>query len=658
MNEELKVVISAEIAKFAKAMKEAVEAITKLEEAMKDTDKQTDKTEKNVKKFGDKVKDTFKKVRESVKSLDEGLQPLGDTSKKILGGIGTAIAATSTALLGLSAATADYRQNQALLASAFESAGGSAEQATEVYNDLYRVLGDGDQATEAAQHLAKLTTEEKHLADYTRICQGVYAQFSGSLAIEGLTEAINHTVQLGEVQGTLADALEWSGISVDVFNDRLALCATEAEREKLVRETLNGLYSESAALYEQNNAEVLKHNEAQARLDATMGKLGEKIAPINAALTELAADVLEQLAPYIEEFADKYLPDIVEALGSVGQKVGEVLLWVSEHWDTISTIATVVLTICAALAVFSTVMGIVNTVMYACPLTWIIGLIVALIAAIALCIIYWDDIKNACSNAWDWICTKTKNAVDTVTDWFQNMKTAVTEKVDEMIERVKEYFENLKTKISEKVQSIQEDVTEKFEKIKNAIQQKLNQAKEIVNNIINSIQKFFDEGIEKIKNGVTDKFEKIKSSIQNKLNQALNVVQNLVNKLKNCMNFSWSLPKLKLPHLNVYGSFSLNPPSVPKFSISWYKLGGVFDKKTLFPYGGNIGGLGEDGAEAVVPLEKNTMWLDRIATMLAEKQGNTKPMYLMVDKKVLAQVSADGINDITRQTGRVPIMVM
>ena len=75
------------------------------------------------------------------------------------------------------------------------------------------------------------------------------------------------------------------------------------------------------------------------------------------------------------------------------------------------------------------------------------------------------------------------------------------------------------------------------------------------------------------------------------------------------MNFNWSLPKLKLPHLSITGKFSISPPSVPKFSISWYKLGGVFDKKMLFPYGGNVGGLGEDGAEAIVPLEKNTMWL-------------------------------------------------
>ena len=658
MNEELKVVISAEMAKFAKAMKEAVEAIEKLESAIKDTDKQTDKSEKNIKKFGDKVKDAFKNAKEGAKNLHEGLKPLGEISKKILTGVATAVAGATTALLGLSAATADYRKNQALLATAFESAGGSAEQAKEVYNDLYRVLGDSDQATEASQHLAKLTTEQKHLAEYTKICQGVYAQFSGSLAIEGLTEAINHTVQLGSVQGTLADALEWSGISVDEFNERLALCADSTEREKLVRETLNALYSESAELYEKNNAELLKQNEAQARLDSTMAKLGETVAPINTALTELGAQVLEQLTPYIEEFADKYLPIIVEALSDVGTKIGEVISWIAEHWDTISTIGTIILVICTALTLFTTVMGIVNTVMWACPITWIVAGITALIAVIALCIVYWDDIKNACINAWEWICTKTANAVEAIKEWFNNMKTAVVDTVNNFVEKVKQFFEDLKTKIVDKVKSIAEDVAQKFDDIKNAIKDKLNQAKEFVNTTVANIGKFFTDGFEKAKSAISDKFEKIKETIQNKLTQAKNVVQNIVNKLKNLMNFNWSLPKLKLPHLSITGKFSISPPSVPKFSISWYKLGGVFDKKMLFPYGGNVGGLGEDGAEAIVPLEKNTMWLDRIATMLAEKQSNYKPMYLMVDKKVLAQVSADGINDITRMTGRVPINVM
>ena len=94
---------------------------------------------------------------------------------------------------------------------------------------------------------------------------------------------------------------------------------------------------------------------------------------------------------------------------------------------------------------------------------------------------------------------------------------------------------------------------------------------------------------------------------------------------------------------------------VPKFSVNWNALGGVFDKPTLFNYGGSLQGIGENGAEAVVPLENNTQWLDRLASMLNDKLGN-RPVILMVDKKVLAETSIEGINNITKQTGSLPLV--
>ena len=120
------------------------------------------------------------------------------------------------------------------------------------------------------------------------------------------------------------------------------------------------------------------------------------------------------------------------------------------------------------------------------------------------------------------------------------------------------------------------------------------------------------------------------------------------------MDFKWELPKLKLPSISIQGKFSLNPPSVPKFSISWHKLGGVFDAPTLFGYGGNVHGLGEDGAEAIVPLEKNTQWLDRIAERL---QGGNIPIVLQVDGKTFAQISVNSINQLTKQTGNLPLVL-
>ena len=133
------------------------------------------------------------------------------------------------------------------------------------------------------------------------------------------------------------------------------------------------------------------------------------------------------------------------------------------------------------------------------------------------------------------------------------------------------------------------------------------------------------------------------------------IVSELVEKAKNALKFDWKLPELKLPRFTWEGQFSLNPISVPKFKLQWFAEGGVFDNPTLFPFSGGMGGLGEAGAEAIVPLENNTEWLDRIATMLVEKQGGNQPIYLTVDGKVFAQLACDSINSLTAQRGSIPL---
>ena len=139
MNEELKIFITAQIDDLKKS----------LSEAKQETQEATKKAESNFKKFGEAAKNAGKAVQAGMKVV----------ATAVKAGV-TAIAAGATALVALSESTAEYRAEQAKLATAFESAGSSAEQAKTTYNDLYRVLGDGGQATEAANHLAKLTVKD------------------------------------------------------------------------------------------------------------------------------------------------------------------------------------------------------------------------------------------------------------------------------------------------------------------------------------------------------------------------------------------------------------------------------------------------------------------------------------------------------------------
>lgn len=184
------------------------------------------------------------------------------------------------ALLALEASTEEYRIAQGKLNTAFEAAGMSAQAAETAYNGFYGILGDTDTATEASQLLAKLAQSEQDLTTWTDIAAGVYGTFGDALPIEGLIEAANETAKVGTVTGTLADALNWAGISEDEFNARLAACGSEAERNQLIMETLSGTYDEASDAFYRNNEALVQAREAQAQMDASLAQLGAQVTNI------------------------------------------------------------------------------------------------------------------------------------------------------------------------------------------------------------------------------------------------------------------------------------------------------------------------------------------------------------------------------------------
>lgn len=583
MNEELKIIITAEIDKLKKELKNGQE---------------------EVKKFGNKSKTSFK-------DFNDAVQKAGDVAKKGMAIAAASIAGAATALLALSSSTKEYRINQSKLNSAFEAAGSSAGTAKGVYEGLFRVLGDDDVAVEAANHLAKLTTNQQDLSQWTNICQGIYATFGDSLPIEGLTEAANETARVAKVTGPLADALNWAGVSEDEFNAKLEKCNSTAEREALIRETLTGLYDEAAGNYEKNAESILAQNEAQAKLNENMAKIGETMAPINAALSQFAADILAKLAPHIEAFINEHGPAIQETLTKVADAIGSVINWIVSNWDFVSTLAIIITGIAVALGVFSTAMGIVNAVMAASPVTWIVlGIVAALAALIAIIVVvikHWDDIKTAVKTAAEAIGNAVSSMVSKVTGFFKNLWNGITNTV---------------------------------EGIKNSIVNKFNAVKSTVTNIFNGV----------------------KSAIMKPIEAAKNFVGKTIDKIKSFFSFKVELPKIKLPHFGItpkgWKIGDLLKGSIPKLGIDWYARGGVFEKPTAFGMNGNnvmVGG--EAGAEAIVPLEKNTEWLDKIADRLALR-GSKTPIVLNVDGKTFAQTSINTINELTKQTGSLNLNII
>ena len=157
--------------------------------------------------------------------------------------------------------------------------------------------------------------------------------------------------------------------------------------------------------------------------------------------------------------------------------------------------------------------------------------------------------------------------------------------------------------------------------------------------------------------------ENVKNALMKPVENARDLIKGIIDKIKGFFNFTVSLPHIKLPHFTLkpagWSIGDLLKGSIPSLGISWYAKGGVFDKPTLFSYGGGaLGGLGENGAEAVVPLEKNTQWLTKIAEMLSVRMGSNQPIYLNVDGKVFAEIAVDSINDLTRLRGSIPLKII
>lgn len=253
------------------------------------------------------IAETEKKGKGVAATLGNGIKTAGKWGAAMVGGAAAGVGALSS----VAENTREYRTEMGKLDTAFTTNKFTAADAKQTYSDLYAVVGDSGQATEAANHLSLLCDSTKDLQSWTEICTGVYGQFGDSLPIEGLTEAANETAKVGQVTGPLADALNWMGVSEDEFNEKLAKCSSEQERQQLITSTLTSLYSDASAQYKETNGDVMESNRAHQQLSDTMAQIGAVAEPVLNSLIALGGKLLEQLSPIIEGVADSLAPALI-----------------------------------------------------------------------------------------------------------------------------------------------------------------------------------------------------------------------------------------------------------------------------------------------------------------------------------------------------------
>lgn len=485
--------------------------------------------------------ETGQKAEQTGSQFDNALGKIGTVAL----GIGKAVVAAGAAIGGAWIAaiegTREYRAQMGLLDSAFQASGHSSTEAKNTYSELNAVLGDTEQAVEAAQHIALIADNEKEMNELTQIGTGIFSTFGASLPLEGLFEAVNHSASLGEVQGSLADALEWSGITVEDFNKKLEACTNEEERQDLIMRTLKDTYGEAATQYQETNKDVMEARKAQERLTDAFAELGRVGEPILTAVKNAVAGMVSAAVPKLESLiqkvkdAKKWMQDNKNTVDAwkaaiVGATVSVGSFLLILKWSKIMSAAK------AAVLGLRGAILLLNAAMKANLIGLIVSLIIGLVAAF---ITLWknnESFRNFWINMWNKIKSVGSSAVNAIKNKFSDFKSALS------------------------------SVKDTFGKIKDTIADKIEGAREAVSKAIKKIKGFFPLSIGKI-------FSNLK------------------------------IPKItvsggKAP-FGIAGKGSL-----PSFNVKWNAQGAVLDKPTIFGMSGNtlLGG-GEDGKEAIAPIE-------------------------------------------------------
>ena len=201
----------------------------------------------------------------------------------------------------------------------------------------------------------------------------------------------------------------------------------------------------------------------------------------------------------------------------------------------------------------------------------------------------WENCKEYVFAAFEWIKEKINIAIDFIKNLvsvgFNFVKEKIIQPITEAKNKAVSIFENIKSAISDKVSAAKNKISSVFDSIKTKI-----------SNVVNSI-----------KTTVTNVFNKVKDAMEKPIAKARDTIKGIVDKITGFFNgMNIEFPHIKLPHINVSGKLSLNPPSVPKLSIDWYAKAMnspmIMNDPTIFGYNqktGHFMGGGEAGSEIV-----------------------------------------------------------
>lgn len=564
---------------------------------------QLKKTEDALEDFGDGAED----AADDVGTLDialgnviaNGISALASSAKNAVG-----------ALLGLADSTKEYRTELAKMEAAATTAGASADYIADKWHDMGAVLGDEGAVAEGLNNLmaAGFTTQEEMDA-ITKHLEGAAIKWKDTLKFEGLSDGLQETLATGSAVGSFGELLERSGVNLDTFNKGLANCKTEAEKQNYVLDQLSKLgLAEVSDAYREQNKELIAANKAQSNYTDAQAEAGEKMQPITTALKQGVTDVLNAFLDLTEGvdfnaiaegisgaftwFIETGIPAILDGLG-----------WIRDNLPTITTVAAgltaaivaqtaatkIKMLTDAAAAKGMTVMTMAQKALNAAMKANMIGIIITAVTALVAAFIYlWNNCESF-RNFWIKLWEGIKTAAGVAMDW---LKSAFS--------KLGTFFSETWSKFSEAGRNAWAKIKEIFGNVAGFFREKFSAA-------WSGVKKIFSTGgavFAGITDGISAAFKKVVNAIIRGINKVVSVPFNAINK---------ALDKVRSASIAGLTPFSSLPTiSVPE--IPELARGGIVRSATQAI-------IGEAGREAVLPLERNTEWMDMLAERLAEKGG-------------------------------------
>lgn len=543
--------------------KDLAKQLTELSSELNDNRGKMAKAERAADNLAGEVDDAGDAARDASDGFTVWKGTLADLASSGIQGVMSGIGNLASTFWNLGDETRELRTNLGKVEVAFEDTGLSADNAANTYEEFYGILGDEGQATEAVSHLAKIADSEEDLAEWTRICTGLYGSFGDSLPIEGLTEAANETIKTGTVTGTLADALNWSTMSSEewqkaftghpkalkkfqralksgmtaeeAFNEALTKCTTESEREQVIRQALTGLYGEAADAYTETNGAIIEANKAQANYNNALGGLGEIIEPIKTSFMNGMAGMLESVTEFISGFDTAAIQAMIQdAFTYINETVFPAIKagidWFIDNKDLVIGGLTAIVAGIAAFKVVSiiqTAVGafkafqaattgltiaqkLLNLVMSMNPIGLVIAAVIGLVAGF---IYLWNNCE-AFREFWIGLWEGIKYYAGIAIDWLVNLFTVTIPEAWESFKAyASELWNSIWTTVSTAAMNIWTDVTTWFGNMWTSVTETVSGIWTDVTTWFTNIWNSLTGTVQEIWTSVTTKFSEIKTSL-------------------------------------------------------------------------------------------------------------------------------------------------